>query len=59
MGFRTVKNEPERLIMTPTKWINRMNVIGITLKAGRYGTYQDFFKDSANSGYPCLNEVAV
>ena len=45
MGFRTVKNEPERLIMTPTKWINRMNVIGITLKAGRYGgTYQVFLR---------------
>ena len=37
MEFQTVRNEPGRLIMTPTQWIERMNAIGITSKAGRYG----------------------
>ena len=37
MEFQTVRSEPGRLIMTPTQWIERMNAIGITSKAGRYG----------------------
>ena len=37
MEFQTVRNEPGRLIMTPSQWIERMNAIGITSKAGRYG----------------------
>lgn len=37
MEFQTVRNEPGRLIMTPSQWIDRMNAIGITSKAGRYG----------------------
>ncbi len=37
--FDTVKNEAglNRFIMTPTKWIQQMNAIGIVTKAGRYG----------------------
>ena len=37
MEFHTVRNEPSRLVMTPKQWIERMNAIGITSKAGRYG----------------------
>lgn len=41
--FDTVKNEAglNRFVMTPKKWIEQMNAIGITSKAGRYnsGTY--------------------
>ena len=37
MEFQTVKSEPSRLIMTLSQWIERMNAIGITSKAGRYG----------------------
>ena len=37
MEFQTVRSEPGRLIMTPSQWIERMNAIGITSKAGRYG----------------------
>lgn len=37
--FEAVKNEAglNRFVMTPTKWIEQMNAIGITSKAGRYG----------------------
>ena len=37
--FDTVKNEAglNRFIMTPTKWIQQMNAIGIVVKSGRYG----------------------
>lgn len=37
--FDTVKNEAglNRFIMTPTKWIQQMNAIGIVAKSGRYG----------------------
>lgn len=37
--FEAVKNEAglNRFIMTPTKWIEEMNAIGIVSKAGRYG----------------------
>ena len=37
MEFHTVRNESGRLIMTPTRWIERMNAIGIKSKAGKYG----------------------
>lgn len=37
MEFQTVRSEPGRLIMTPAQWIGRMNAVGITSKAGRYG----------------------
>ena len=37
--FEAVKNEVglNRFVMTPTKWIEQMNAIGIVSKAGRYG----------------------
>jgi len=37
--FEAVKNEAglNRFVMTPTKWIAKMNAIGIISKAGRYG----------------------
>ena len=37
--FDTVKNEAgaNRFVMTPTKWIEQTNAIGIVSKAGRYG----------------------
>ena len=35
MEFQTVRNEPGRLVMTPTQWIEKMNAIGIVSKAGR------------------------
>lgn len=37
MEFHTVRNESGRLVMTPTQWIKRMNAVGITTKAGKYG----------------------
>ncbi len=37
LEFQTVRSEPGRLIMTPKQWIERMNAIGITSQAGRYG----------------------
>lgn len=37
--FEAVRNEAglNRFVMTPTKWIEQMNAIGINSKAGRYG----------------------
>lgn len=37
--FEAVKNEAglNRFVMTPTRWIEEMNAIGIVSKAGRYG----------------------
>ena len=37
--FEAVKNEAglNRFVMTPTKWIEQMNAIGIVSKSGRYG----------------------
>lgn len=37
MEFHTVRNESGRLVMTPKRWIEKMNAKGITSKAGRYG----------------------
>ena len=46
--FDTVKTEDglNRFIMTPTKWIQQMNAVGIVVKSGRYGggTYIHRFK---------------
>ncbi len=37
--FEAVKNEAglNRFVMTPTKWVEQMNAIGIVSKSGRYG----------------------
>ena len=37
--FDAVKNEAglNRFVMTPSKWIESMNAIGIVSKSGRYG----------------------
>lgn len=37
MEFQSVRGASGRLIMTPKQWIERMNAIGITSQAGRYG----------------------
>ena len=39
VNFEAVKSEAglNRFTMTPTRWIEQMNAIGITSKAGRYG----------------------
>lgn len=37
MEFHTVRSESGRLVMTPTRWIEKMNAIGIVSKAGKYG----------------------
>lgn len=37
MEFHTVRNESGRLVLTAKQWIERMNAIGITSHAGRYG----------------------
>ena len=46
VGFEAVKNEAgrNRFTMSPSKWINSVNSIGITSKSGKYdgGTYAHF-----------------
>ena len=43
MEFQTVRSEPERRVMTPIQWIEKMNAIGIVTEAGRCGgTYAHF-----------------
>lgn len=37
MEFQTVRGASGRLVMTPKQWIERMEAIGITSQAGRYG----------------------
>jgi hypothetical protein len=37
MEFHAVKNADGRLVLTPKRWIERTNAIGILSKAGRYG----------------------
>ena len=39
MRFEAVRSEAglNRFVMTPTKWIEQTNAIGIVSKAGRYG----------------------
>jgi hypothetical protein len=36
MGYHTVKNADGRLVMTPKRWIETTNAVGIFSKAGRY-----------------------
>ena len=47
--FEAVRSEAglNRFVMTPTKWIEQTNAIGIVSKAGRYGggTYAHNYKD--------------
>jgi hypothetical protein len=37
MGYQSVRNEPGRLIVSPKKWVDITNAIGIYSKPGRYG----------------------
>ena len=37
MGYHAVRNSDGRLVMTPKRWIEATNAIGIISKAGRYG----------------------
>ena len=37
MGYQSVRNAEGRLIMSPKKWIEATNAIGIISKSGRYG----------------------
>ncbi|GBU23995.1 hypothetical protein R83H12_00615 [Fibrobacteria bacterium R8-3-H12] len=37
MGFHTVRNSEGRLILTPKRWVEMTNAIGIFSKSGRYG----------------------
>ncbi|MCL1868184.1 MAG: KilA-N domain-containing protein [Paludibacter sp.] len=37
MEFHTIKNADGRLVLTPKRWVERTNVIGIFSKSGRYG----------------------
>jgi len=37
MGFHTVKNADGRLVLTPKRWVESTNAIGIFSKSGRYG----------------------
>ncbi|MDO5028929.1 MAG: KilA-N domain-containing protein [Bacillota bacterium] len=37
MEFHTVRSEKGRLVMTPKRWIEKLNGIGIISKPGRYG----------------------
>ena len=37
LEFQEVRNASGRLFMSPSQWIEKMNAIGITSKAGRYG----------------------
>lgn len=37
MGYQTVKNAEGRLVISPKRWIEATNAIGIISKSGRYG----------------------
>ena len=37
MGFHTVRNSNGRLLLTPKRWVEMTNAIGIFSKSGRYG----------------------
>jgi hypothetical protein len=37
MEFHTIKNADGRLVLTPKRWVERTNAIGIFSKSGRYG----------------------
>ena len=37
LGFQSVRNEPGRLFVSPKRWVEATNAIGIYSKSGRYG----------------------
>lgn len=37
MGFHTVRNGKGRLVLTPKRWVEMTNAIGVFSKSGRYG----------------------
>jgi hypothetical protein len=37
LGFHTVKNADGRLVLTPKRWVEQTNAIGMFSKSGRYG----------------------
>jgi hypothetical protein len=37
MEFHTIKNADGRLVLTPKRWVEKTNAVGIVSKAGRYG----------------------
>ncbi|MDR1183903.1 MAG: KilA-N domain-containing protein, partial [Coriobacteriales bacterium] len=37
LGFQSVRNEPGRLFVSPKKWVEATDAIGIYSKSGRYG----------------------
>jgi hypothetical protein len=37
MEFHTIKNADGRLVMTPKRWVEQTNAVGIFSKSGRYG----------------------
>jgi len=47
MEFHTVKNASGRLVLTPTRWVELTNAIGIFSKSGRYGGGTFAHKDIA------------
>jgi len=47
MEFHTLKIESGRLVLTPKRWVERTNAIGIFSKAGRYGGGTFAHKDIA------------
>ena len=47
MGYHTVKNASGRLVMTPKRWVETTNAIGIFSKSGRYGGGTFAHKDIA------------
>lgn len=50
--FEAVRSEAglNRFVMTPTKWIEQTNAIGIVSKAGRYTSFINSFTSSMSSG---------
>ena len=60
--FEAVRSEAglNRFVMTPTKWIEQTNAIGIVSKAGRYGGGTNAkAKANAAIGIPELIEIAI
>ena len=50
MGFHTVRNGEGRLFLTPKRWVEMTNAIGLFSKSGRYGggifAHKDIFNPS-------------
>ncbi len=44
MGFHTVRNGEGRLFLTPKRWVEMTNAIGIFSKSGRYGGGIDCYR---------------